>query len=102
MPTPTNRLATLTSLSIPQIEHLLTRALLRGDGDDAERASIELYLLLLQEMERDMPGDEESAPALVATLMFAMARRFLTGPQGTPAAAALAVPRPFAPTHLAA
>jgi hypothetical protein len=98
MPT-LHRLATLTSLSIPLIEHLLVRALLHGDGDDAERASIELYLLLFEEMRRDLPDD---APCLVATLMFAMARRFLTGPQGTPAAAALSVPRPCESTRLTA
>jgi hypothetical protein len=34
--------------------------------------------------------------------MFAMARRFLTGPTGTPAAAALCVPRPFETTRFSA
>ncbi len=95
--------ATLTSLPVAQIETLLVRALFRGDGDDAERASIELYLLLLEEMDRSLPRDDaESAPCLVATLMFAMARRCLTRPGGTPAPAVLAVPRPFAPNHLTA
>ncbi len=94
MPRP-HRLASLAgSLPVAALEHLLLRALCRGDSDDAERASIELYLCLLPAMERDMPGDEGSAPCLVATLMFAMARRFLAGPQGTPPVAAVAVPRP--------
>jgi hypothetical protein len=98
-----HRFSTLTSLPIAQLENLLVRALFRGDGDDADRATIELYLLLLAEMERSLPADDaESAPCLVATLMFAMARRFLTGPQGAPSAAALAVPRPFEPTRFAA
>jgi len=96
-----HRLATLTTLPLTQIEFLLVRALFRGDGDDAERASIELYLLLLQEMERDLPDDGD-APCLVATLMFAMARRFLVGPGSTPAAAALVVPRPSVPNHATA
>jgi hypothetical protein len=100
MPTD-NRLATLTSLPVAQLESLLVRALLRGDTDDAERASIELYLVLLDEMERDMPGDED-APCLVATLMFAMVRRFIVPPGGSPAPAAVAVPRPSVPNQLAA
>jgi len=93
-------LATLTSLPVVEIQNLLVRALFRGDGEDAERASIELYLLLLQEMDRDLPDDGD-APCLVATLMFAMARRFLSGPERPPAAAMLAVPRPFESTRLA-
>jgi hypothetical protein len=93
----------LTTVPVALVERLLVRALCRGDSDDADRATIELYLLLLAEMERSLPADDaESAPCLVATLMFAMARRFLTGPQGAPSAAALAVPRPFEPTRFAA
>jgi hypothetical protein len=94
-------LATLTSLPIAQLESLLVRALLRGDTDDAERASIELYLVLLDEMLRDLPGDED-APCLVATLMFAMVRRFIVRPGGSPAPAAIAVPRRSVPNHLVA
>ena len=96
-----HRLATLSSLPIAQLETLLARALLRGDGDDAERASIELYLLLLEEMERELPDDPD-APCLVATLMFAMARRFLVGPGTTPAAAMLAAPRSLQSSHATA
>ena len=94
-------LASLTSLPIAQLETLLVRALLRGDTDDAERASNELYLVLLDEMERDMP-DDEGAPCLVATLMFAMVRRFLVRPGGSPASAVASVPRPSVPNHLTA
>jgi len=93
-------LATLTSLPIAQLETLLVRALLRGDTDDAEYASIELYLVLLDEMERDM-SDDEDAPCLVATLMLAMVRRFLR-PGGSPASAVVAVHRPSVPNHLTA
>jgi hypothetical protein len=99
-----HRLASLagTTLPVAALEQLLLRALCRGDSDDAERASIELYLCLLPEMERGLPGEEENAPCLVATLMFAMARRFLAGPQGTPPVASHAVRRPSEPLHLAA
>jgi hypothetical protein len=91
----------VTSLPTTVVEHLLYSALCCGDSDDADRATIELYLLLLEEMERDLAGDED-APCLVVTLMFAMARRFLAGPSTTPAAAALAVPHFFQPTRFAA
>jgi hypothetical protein len=102
-----HRLASLAgpSLCVAELERLLHRALCRGDGDDADRAAIELYLVLLEEMERGAPGDED-APCLVATLMFAMARRFLAGPASPPAAAATVAAFPafaaFRPVHLAA
>jgi hypothetical protein len=56
---------------------LLRRALSNDECDDADRASIELYLQLLDRMQADLPGQEEHAPCLVATLMLAMTRRLL-------------------------
>jgi hypothetical protein len=91
----------LTTVPVALVERLLVRALCRGDSDDADRATIELYLLLLAEMERDLRGDEESAPALVATLMYALARRFLAGPGSNPAAMSPGTPRSSQPHAVA-
>ncbi len=96
----------VTTVPVAVLDPLLVRALCRGESDDADRASIELYLLLLPEMERDV--GQAHAPCLVATLMFAMARRFLRGAGSTPATAAVASCRrtrnsaahvPAQPTH---
>jgi hypothetical protein len=56
---------------------LLARALRNVEDDDADRAAIELYRQLLDRMQADLPGQEEHAPCLVATLMLAMTRRLL-------------------------
>jgi hypothetical protein len=70
------------------LDQLLRRALCHGDTDDADGATIALYLDLLQDVQPAV-GDAD-APCIVATLMFAMARRLLAGPGSTPPTAALA------------
>ena len=82
------------------LNHLLCQALCHGDTDDADGATMALYFCLLADVQTAV--DDADAPCIVATLMFAMARRPLTGPQGTPTAAAVTAARASASGHLAA
>ncbi len=70
------------------LDQLLRRALCHGDTDDADGATVALYLHLLSDV-RSAVGDAD-APCIVAMLMFAMARRLFAGPESTPPAAAVA------------
>jgi hypothetical protein len=61
---------------------LVHRAICNADRDDADRAALSLYLHLLDQMKPTLPGREEHAPSLVATLMLAMARHHLARAAG--------------------
>jgi hypothetical protein len=65
---------------------LLRRALFSSDADDADHATIALYLHVLHDVK--VAFTDADAPCVAATIMFAMARQLLGGPEGTPSAAA--------------
>ncbi len=72
------------------LDQLLRRALCHGDTDDADGATVALYLHLLDDV-TPVVG-EADAPCIVAMLMFAMARRLLPGPGGAPQGMLFAFP----------
>jgi hypothetical protein len=82
------------------LDQLLRRALCHGDTDDADGATIALYLHLLQDVQPAV-GDAD-APCIVATLMFAMARRLFDPGRTPPAAAVVSLRRAPDPIRLAA